>query len=428
MTLWPSDCLHRRGNHHMMQLSLGFWHFLLLSWSFSVVASLAHAEDRSVHATPLHADTSEPGRANPLDTKEICGVNCLYMFLHFHGCDVGFNQTWQALGMKKQGTSLLDLKHASTKLGLATRAVQCQSPEELSRMPFPLILYCLHPDSHVGHFLLVLRLSEDGEFTALDGTTAKSKTHTIAYLRKHGFWTGYVLVRSKNGEIPIDESLQVSLFGMLAIFVYVSRKRLRINKSKAGLLASAILLGHPSIGATADTLEWRSGNHGPTNALVMLMRLHGRRPSYGAVYSQFQRVSEPTQVSFADIIHVADLFDFPLELIALPPGHLAKAPPGIILLKSAREESGGYYLLIPTTDDPVTVVSGSYVIWSALDRDSFQRDWSGHVLFYAPHAHLNRTIRSAAWAVSVITSVLFILARWKSHSVPSKQSPSRSPA
>src|SRR5487761_1144609 len=247
MSLRSSDWLHCRYNRLMMQPSLGFWQFLVLSCLLSVVSSLARAEEGSFHAVPLYSSDPELCRPDPLDTKEICGVNCLYMFLRLHGCDVSFDQTWQALGMKKQGTSLLDLKQASTTLGFETRAIECLSATELSRMPFPLILFRPHPNSEVGHFLLALKVSEDGELTAVDGTTAKSRTYTIAYFREYGVWTGFVLVRSGNGDIP-TEFLHLSLVGMFIVFICVARKRVRINTSTAGLLASAILLSHPVSG------------------------------------------------------------------------------------------------------------------------------------------------------------------------------------
>jgi hypothetical protein len=125
----------------------------------------------------------------PWQTGWACGLNSLYFLLTLSGKYVEFEDLHRQLSPPEGGNSLEELMATARNHGLDLVALRT-SRRGLREVRVPFIAHLHAPPGDGGHFLVVLRMSDDA-YDIIDGTQA-----TVRKLNPevfHQFWSGYVL-------------------------------------------------------------------------------------------------------------------------------------------------------------------------------------------------------------------------------------------
>ncbi len=127
-------------------------------------------------------------------TAPYCGANSLYALMRLCDVSVDYSQLKKEIPTTFKGASLLELKQAAARYGLAMDVLKI-GPSELRGVGFPLIalLGSGTNESVDGHYVVVCRDSAD-HVMAVDGTTGN-----LDRLSKSQFnraFSGYVLAKT----------------------------------------------------------------------------------------------------------------------------------------------------------------------------------------------------------------------------------------
>ncbi len=203
LVLLPS---HRRSPAGAPRLAAGL--LLAAFWSASGVTAVA-ASDPSFGAR----DGSEEWRTMANDA-----VNCLYLQLAILGHPVDYSGVREAVFANGGAVSIVALREAAGRRGLPMRIVRC-GPDELSRMPKPVIVY-MHGRRTGGGFALLFRFGETCGL--IPGATACIEDVGIDTFRRD--WSGFALVCE-----PRDDGWLYAMAGSFVLIAGYFAWRLRLG-------------------------------------------------------------------------------------------------------------------------------------------------------------------------------------------------------
>jgi hypothetical protein len=154
----------------------------------------AAAQERAAGAPGVAPPAPSPAGMAPQERSgRECGLHSLFVFLRLSGHDVTYDQTRAAVSIGPQGTSLLELQQAASRLGAKTAVSRC-SMAELVQMPKPVIAHLRPAPSNIpdraGHYVVVLNADETG-VEAIDTTYAAPYWYPAPMWE--GKWTGHIL-------------------------------------------------------------------------------------------------------------------------------------------------------------------------------------------------------------------------------------------
>lgn len=140
--------------------------------------------------SPLSNETTS---AQVWRSQRLCGVNCLYAFLRWHGVKACYEDLEGDL-LSEEGTNMSALQNAALRYGIEATVAKA-SPGDLRRLGMPVIIHLeeLRPNGHsAAHFVLVTKCN-DKSVTCMDGTSAVLAN--IPWPKLEAQWTGYILFR-----------------------------------------------------------------------------------------------------------------------------------------------------------------------------------------------------------------------------------------
>lgn len=125
---------------------------------------------------------------------KVCGVNCLYLMLRLGGVAVDYGDLLEELLPDNSETSLTSMMRSARRHGLDC-AMGKTDPEGLKAVSKPVVAHgesFERSDSDVGHFVLVLKTTDEG-VSYVDGTTALMQSRSWRDFERE--WSGYILYR-----------------------------------------------------------------------------------------------------------------------------------------------------------------------------------------------------------------------------------------
>lgn len=149
----------------------------------------------------------------PWQQPQVCGPNCLFVFLQMHGYQVSHEEIIADTLVTEKGASLAALQACCAKRGMKTD-VLFASPPLLNQLPMPAIAHLALEGEKGEHFVLICEVGPD-RVTVLDGGTALIRR--MPRDRFEARWSGYLLVQRK------DDWLWLSLWcGVAFLIVFTS--------------------------------------------------------------------------------------------------------------------------------------------------------------------------------------------------------------
>jgi hypothetical protein len=172
-------------------------------------------------ATPVAA--SEPSLDEPGEWRTTANdaVNCLYLQLAILGHPVEYARVRQAVFAKGDAVSLVALREAAGRCGLPLKVVRC-GPDELRRMPMPVIVY-MHGTRTGGGFALLYSL-DDERYGFIPGVACIQEKGIDTFRRD---WSGFALVRE-----PPDDGWLSAIAGSFVLIAGYSGWRLRHGRNR----------------------------------------------------------------------------------------------------------------------------------------------------------------------------------------------------
>lgn len=164
------QALHRRSSVGARRLRAGLL-VIACGWATGV-APVAASEPYDGARGPLAEWRSPPNEA----------ANCLYLRFATLGSPVEYARVREAVLAEGAPASLATLRAAARRCGLPMRIVRC-GPDELTRMPKPVIVYMLGVRTG-GRFALLLNLGDE-KSSVIWGTTACIEEMTSDAFRRH---------------------------------------------------------------------------------------------------------------------------------------------------------------------------------------------------------------------------------------------------
>lgn len=185
---------------------LGAGLLLIACWSASDVTLVAASE-------PSPGARDGPGEWRTMAND---AVNCLYLQLAILGHRVDYARVREAVFAKGGAVSIAALREAAGRCGLPVKIVRC-SPDELRRMPKPVIVY-MHGTRTGGGFALLCGL-DDERCDLISGATACIQEAEIDQFRRD--WSGFALVPE-----PPDDGWLSAIAGSFVLIAGYSGWRL----------------------------------------------------------------------------------------------------------------------------------------------------------------------------------------------------------
>ena len=147
------------------------------------------------------ASTRSPYGADSANWRSprACGRNAAYVLARLHAVDISYEDLVAAVPVGERGSSLLEVVHGLTEVGMAASAVR-GSPRELRASSMPIIA---HLDSEsgleeLGHFVVLTSYDEQNDHVAMiDGSTGLNHTMNVDRFRR--MWSGYAIRIDERG-------------------------------------------------------------------------------------------------------------------------------------------------------------------------------------------------------------------------------------
>ncbi len=114
-----------------------------------------------------------------------CGPASLNMILSAHGIDCSLSDIESGLRLGPEGTSMLDLRLASAKLGVPARSWVIR-PDDLARVPLPAIAFV-----NKRHFVVIRRFASPETLEVDDPALGKVLWPSRKFMRA---WSGEILI------------------------------------------------------------------------------------------------------------------------------------------------------------------------------------------------------------------------------------------
>jgi hypothetical protein len=158
-----------------------------ISWVYPMLAALMVGH----HAVPAQADEEASRRVagKIWRVTRNCGINCLYLYLKLNGIQADYDDLLRTIPIEARGTRLVDLRKAAAARGAEVALMQ-STPDELSKLPMPLIAHMERPEGEGGHFVLILAVHATN-VEVIDGSTAVRQWIKVDEFRRR--WSGYLL-------------------------------------------------------------------------------------------------------------------------------------------------------------------------------------------------------------------------------------------
>lgn len=172
--------------------------FAAIVVGLGILTSFTLARPRPGRGDPRSATThaaikDERPLAVPDLTDRRCGCNSLYVYLRLQGASVEYGTVLREVPVSAQGTNLVELRDAASRLGTET-AVLSVTRNELRDLRCPVIAHLnssAQQEQNLGHYV-VLTPRGDGGITVIDGTTGNTVEYDPEAMEQAG-WSGYVL-------------------------------------------------------------------------------------------------------------------------------------------------------------------------------------------------------------------------------------------
>ncbi len=146
-------------------------------------------------------------------------VNCLYLQLAIDGHPIDYGRVREAVFAKGSAVSMVALREAAGRCGLPMKIVRC-GPDELKRMPKPMIIY-LYGRRTGGRFALLYNLNDE-RCGLVTGSTVCIQQLEVDDFRRD--WSGFALVRD-----PRDGGWLSAIAGSLVLIAGYSGWRLQVG-------------------------------------------------------------------------------------------------------------------------------------------------------------------------------------------------------
>lgn len=148
-----------------------------------------------------------------------CGVNCLYIMLFMNGKKVEYSDLLAESKITDRGMSVAELQRVSEAFGLPLNAHRTD-PSMLASIPLPAIVHFENDWQEVGHFVLLVRVNQDGTFTIIEPTLGEIERYSRGNF--YSKWSGILLTRNES-IIPsqLNTILTISS-GMLISLVFLA--------------------------------------------------------------------------------------------------------------------------------------------------------------------------------------------------------------
>jgi ABC-type bacteriocin/lantibiotic exporter with double-glycine peptidase domain len=336
----------------------------------------------------------------------VCGPNSLYMLLRMCGRPVTFEQVARQCGSDNRWTTMLELRDAADRLGLATR-VRRGTLDDLDSFSLPFIAHSrsqfgVAANDNVGHYLLVVNV---GETTVdfVDGTCGDLVSYPRDRFMK--YWTGYLLEPSS---IILDWSWRKVILSSLALSAVLALVVLRTYRRspgptrglRAGLLLVAFCsttttvsaaVPEPSPGKEVSLADWRSSSNDGVNCLYLQLAILG----YAVDYPRVREAIYPGQgeVSIATLRDAATRCGLRMRIVRCNVEELKRMPKPVITYLHDDRKGGTFVLLNHLGEQKCGLILGSTVSLEEMSIDQFRRDWSGVALIPdSPHGGWRNSI------------------------------------
>jgi predicted double-glycine peptidase len=343
------------------------------------------------------ADSTGPPRAarsdGLLEKQFACGPNVLYLLLRMYDRPVTLQKVRAAIPIGPKGTNLLELHHAASRLGLATRVRWC-TIDNLDRCPLPLIAHFrpnggladaekspTDPLDGTGHFVFVLEITAD-RVKFIDGTHGR----IVVFRRERfpAFWSGYMLevAPPRGGWLAAAVAAAWACFA-LAAFVRV--RRATRGRPQLAVVVALIVLGCAGAAnggplGKGDEGTWRQPDHDGVNCLYLQIKALGVPVRFEALEDRLRRGRDHDPNTLLDLKRAAQACGARLAIRTCGPRELAALPmPAIVLLEELRGDKE-FALIYRMDDRGCGLVEGSTAALTEMSIDDFRRRWSGLAL------------------------------------------------
>lgn len=396
------------------------WRDIVLS--FAVFLGLLGSN--IVFAQPPTTSTAFPA------SDLICGPNSIYLLLRMRGVDVSWEALRATLSSQSGPMSLQEVRDACHHFGLAVEVMHL-SRADLVTCNLPIIaLFPPVGTATVGHYVVITTI-RDGTATFVDGTTAK--TQNLPFEQFIEQWSTYAVVPSRQ---TLGSSMLRSIGGLACIIVGAvlacSYRKPRCHQSKRAtliLVGSIILTTSQAMGfggvvpetggdAVSGTLNssnsdfWRRAENDGLNCLYVRLRLLG----YEQSYEQFRELAgKPSEYqSMLSLSSLSGAIGFPCRPARLTAEELDAATlPLLVHEEPEGIGSGRFSLLVARTSTSVTLIEGDSMSWNRMQRELFDRQWTGYALVTLTHSQWTTTARRVGIFVAATYLVVFRLGRRK---------------
>jgi len=129
----------------------------------------------------------------------VCGRNGLFVLLRLYNCNIKFQDILREVPVSSKGTSLLDLKNSSYRLGVRARVCRLTLAQAMScTRPFLAYFEVKGLSNQTGHFIVVADYDPKRDaFLTLDGETGSR--YWLESSKFETRWTGHVLISQSTG-------------------------------------------------------------------------------------------------------------------------------------------------------------------------------------------------------------------------------------
>jgi ABC-type bacteriocin/lantibiotic exporter with double-glycine peptidase domain len=116
-------------------------------------------------------------------------VNCLYLFLRLNGHAIDYHTVLRQMSTYGPLSGLQGIVRGANTLGLNCQIIKC-TPEDLKKLPLPVIGYFDHPEATGSHIDLILGVTPDRCSLCTGGHVMLNELSMDDFRRR---WTGFVV-------------------------------------------------------------------------------------------------------------------------------------------------------------------------------------------------------------------------------------------
>lgn len=358
---------------------------------------------------------AEKGIVDPRTDErfQTCGVNALYVYLRLHAVATRLHSVGRVTLSSPNGSSMLDLKQASDRLGLASKVVHC-SASELPSMATPFIARCLSPTKRqTGHYVVVTGRLADGSFTYIDSITGFQNVQDRDAFQ--ATWSGYALVATRGTAMDVAAMSCGALVAsaLIVAFAGVTVRQMRTKRrgaARAELFVAVLIIATARVASGAPATSrstWRVAERDGLNCLYLLLKTYSVGVRYTALEREVSGRTKP-RLGMLQLRDAAAAHGLETEIRRWTPAELSEcAFPVVLHLDSDRAGQrlgdGEFVLWLGQGSfsgrATHTVLRGGSALLEQCPDELLRRCWSGYAL--VPRLGESPRRSWAIWALAI---------------------------